>query len=81
MNAINFAYWLQGYLEIASAEDNTPELSYKQVAMIQRHLNLVFAHDIDPKTEPEPKKAAELQKLHDVPHRPNPFDPNIVYRC
>jgi hypothetical protein len=84
MKAENFCYWLQGYLELTSAGDKDYELTDEQVKMIQRHLALVFQHDIDPKTEPDPKKAQELQKLHDPTStsvRPHVIDPNVVYRC
>lgn len=46
MTARDFCYWLQGKLEI----DGEPKpLTASQVEVIQRHLSLVFAHDIDPK--------------------------------
>jgi hypothetical protein len=39
MDSLNFAYWLQGYLELAGTEKGiTPE----QTQVIQDHLNLVF---------------------------------------
>lgn len=39
MDALNFAYWLQGYLELAGTADGiTPE----QTQVIQDHLDLVF---------------------------------------
>jgi len=65
MNAVNFAYWLQGYLELTSAGDKDFKLTDDQVKMIQRHLAMVFQHDIDPATEPDPAKAGELQRTHD----------------
>ena len=47
MTAENFAYWLQGFFEITGELKNglTPE----QTRMIEKHLNMVFVHDIDPK--------------------------------
>lgn len=44
MTARDFAFWLQGFFELA----NSTELTQEQVSMIKRHLNLVFIHDIDP---------------------------------
>lgn len=85
MKAENFCYWLQGYLELTGAGDKDFELTDKQVEMIKRHLALVFQHDIDPKTEPDPKKAEALQKTHDGPPATTfipPFMPGeVTYRC
>lgn len=60
MTARDFCYWLQGKLEI----DGEPKpLTASQVEVIQRHLSLVFAHDIDPKAGDE-KQQAKLNKIH-----------------
>lgn len=54
MQSRDFCYWLQGFFEVQSAtfnENNKPEatgLTAPQVSMIRNHLNLVFAHEIDP---------------------------------
>lgn len=53
MQSRDFCYWLQGFFEVASIthEDRKPEvtgLNAAQVSMIRNHLNLVFAHEIDP---------------------------------
>ena len=45
MTTTNFAYWLQGFFEIANPEEITEE----QLKMIKSHLSLVFRDDIDPK--------------------------------
>ena len=46
MKAIEFCYWLQGYFELDRV--SAKPLTAKQVELIQRHLALVFKHDIDP---------------------------------
>jgi len=45
MTTVNFVYWLQGFLELS----NENSISDKQLSIIKNHLNMVFAHDIDPK--------------------------------
>lgn len=50
MKATEFCYWLQGYFELSDIDAvGTEGLSKSQSDLIQRHLALVFAHDIDPK--------------------------------
>ena len=44
MTARDFAYWLQGYFEVAKPVTVDAEA----IAMIQKHLDMVFVHDIDP---------------------------------
>ena len=43
MRGRDLIYWLQGFFEISGAE----ELSKEQVVLIQKHLALVFKHEID----------------------------------
>lgn len=60
MTAENFCYWLQGKLEI----DGGPlPLTAAQVDVIQKHLSLVFVHDIDPKAG-GPEVQAKLNAIH-----------------
>ncbi len=42
MSARDFVYWLQGYFEMS----NPTVLVKKEVKMIRRHLDLVFAHEV-----------------------------------
>lgn len=42
MNAENFCYWLQGYIEIEEADAPCEALSQNQVRSIKEHLALVF---------------------------------------
>ncbi len=58
MTSRDFCYWLQGYFELTAA----PALTKDQTAMVQRHLNLVFKHEIDPSIG---GNAADLQAAHD----------------
>lgn len=61
MKSVNFIYWLQGFFEIADAKT----LSEDQVAMVRRHLNMVFVHEIDPAMGDE-----KHQQALDQAHRP-----------
>ena len=75
MTSRDFCYWLQGYLEVRSAgtNDTTPGPIFpQQVECIQKHLALVFEHEIDP-SQGTPEHQAELQKIHDK--GPGPTEP------
>lgn len=71
MKTTDFAYWLQGYFEILEAgltkeEKEQTKLNSAQVEIIKNHLNLVFLHDIDPKSNKGSSLFPEdLQKIHD----------------
>jgi hypothetical protein len=64
MKATEFCYWLQGYFEIYGAS-TTPgnSLTDEQVELIQRHLALVFKHDIDPQAG-SPQHQQMLNNIH-----------------
>lgn len=47
MSSKNFAYWLQGYLELAEGEKG---LTAKQVKIIEEHLALVL-HKVTPEAK------------------------------
>lgn len=47
MTSREFCYWLQGYFEILGPEANKT-LGHGQVDTIQKHLSMVFVHEIDP---------------------------------
>ena len=86
MMSRDFCYWLQGYFEVARASKEPGEvaLDATQTEMIERHLALVFKHEIDP-SQGTPEHQAELQKLHDkieeVANRPPVHVGPPVYRC
>lgn len=58
MTSRDFCYWLQGFFEVSSAKEVTPE----QLAIIRNHLNMVFKHEIDPSHG----DAAHQKKLSDI---------------
>jgi hypothetical protein len=72
MKATEFCYWLQGYFEIYGAS-TTPgnSLTDEQVELIQRHLALVFKHDIDPQAG-SPQHQQMLNNIHSG---------NELFRC
>jgi hypothetical protein len=88
MTARDFCFWLQGFFELEEAgrEPNEPSGGFDrdQVAIITRHLALVFAHDIDPAIEAKgPLTKEQLDAVHKiasthVARRP-PRD--LVFRC
>jgi hypothetical protein len=83
MKATEFCYWLQGYFELDQASSKPGNsLSDEQVEVIQRHLALVFKHDIDPQAGPSNYQAA-LNDIHNGQNKPNPFGPNSgpMIRC
>jgi len=64
----DFVYWLQGYFEINDVNQNSEinvGLNYQQVEVIQRHLSLVFTHEIDPSYGSK-EHINELNELHDT---------------
>jgi hypothetical protein len=67
----DFAYWLQGFLEIAEPENITKE----QVVTIKKHLSMVFYHEIDPSFPKE-----QIEKLNDLHHR-LPFTKDTMINC
>ncbi len=60
MTARAFAYWLQGYFELAEPKELTPD----QLKIVKNHLNMVFKHEIDPEIE-KTTPASILNHLHD----------------
>lgn len=79
MTSRDFAYWLQGYFEIAK-----PVTIHKEeVEMIQKHLSMVFVHEIDPLFGED---NAKLNVIHNSSiktegnlHIGNTIEP--LYRC
>lgn len=68
MTSRDFVYWFQGYMEIASAGDESGPitLTSAQVACVKKHLALVFVHEIDPSAGP-PEHQAKLDEAHSSP--------------
>ena len=44
MNSRDFCFWLQGFFEVSGQKD----LNAHQVEIVRKHLDMVFAHEIDP---------------------------------
>ena len=71
MTARDFCYWLQGYFEIHHAGDATSSviinrgITSERVAVIEKHLALVFKHEIDP-SQGDTAHQQELNKIHSV---------------
>lgn len=83
MKPQEFCYWLQGFFELSGATS----LDASQTMIVKNHLNLVFAHAIDPAT---PGDAAHLQAIHDGQAPVDPAEPawnhetlpgGIIARC
>jgi hypothetical protein len=60
MTSRDFAYWLQGFFEIAKPET----ISAEQLTMIKNHLAMVFKHEIDPSFG-DKKHQSILSQLHE----------------
>lgn len=78
MKATEFCYWLQGFFEIGynHTPSSAKSLTSTQIEMIERHLEMVFAHDIDPKAGSEGHQHI-LQEIHDGLNT----RPNLKPRC
>jgi hypothetical protein len=74
MTSRDFCYWLQGFLELNTPDDIKP-VSKEQVQCIQKHLALVFTHEIDPSHGDE-----EAQKKLNAIHNLNAIA-EAVKRC
>jgi hypothetical protein len=61
MTSRDFAYWLQGYFEIAKPSS----VDADALAMIQAHLSMVFVHEIDP-SHGGPEEQAKLNAIHNA---------------
>jgi len=65
MTSENFCYWLQGWFELNGTIDHRDGATPETLKMIKNHLNMVFAHDIDPKLGGGEEHQQNLQDLHD----------------
>jgi hypothetical protein len=80
----DFCFWLQGVFEIGGIKS----LDVRQAEIVRNHLDMVFAHEIDPSAG-TPEHQAELSSLHEgqskheVPVSPfvGPDLNNILVRC
>lgn len=77
MTSRDFCFWLQGFFEINGSDTaNIKPLSFDQIGMIQRHLALVFKHEIDPSFPAD--QQAEMNEIHNKPSSFN-YPPGV--RC
>lgn len=77
MKSTEFCYWLQGFFEIAGGIP-ADGLTKAQTEMIQRHLHLVFKHEIDPSYSDK----AGLDAIHNPqPLRPPTSPADVSIRC
>jgi len=70
MTSRDFAFWLQGFFEVA----NPSTIGAKETDMIKNHLNLVFKHEIDPSMGDE-----KHQQILNETHKPQSVFPNQSY--
>ncbi len=63
MQARDFCFWLKGYLEITQSAQAIDCLTSEQVEMIEKHLDLVFIHEIDPSMG-GPEHQKKLNQVH-----------------
>ncbi len=86
MTSRDFCYWLQGFFELNASVPHDG-LSEEQAATIERHLAMVFRHEIDPSFG---KDKAVLQEIHDqgapagpeeCPPSPHACSHDIKYTC
>jgi hypothetical protein len=63
MTSRDFCFWMQGFLELRG--EDAP-ITAEQARCIQKHLALVFVHEIDPSAGP-PAHQAKLDAIHTPP--------------
>ena len=66
MNSRDFCFWLQGWFELNKTIDHREGASKETLDMIEKHLELVFLHDIDPSMGND-KKQEVLNEIHNRP--------------
>lgn len=78
MTSRDFAFWLQGYFEVAQPK----QIGTNETLMIKRHLELVFKHEIDPSMGNE-KHQQVLNEIHTPSKWPSTFSnpDKQVLRC
>lgn len=69
MKSVEFCYWLQGMFEI---NPPTNGLTKEQVSIIEKHLGLVFYHEIDNSYPSE--QLDELNKIHNEDKQSEPVE-------
>jgi hypothetical protein len=87
MTSRDFCYWLQGYSEIAGQADVPMAITAEQAACIQKHLSMVFLHEIDPSMG-DKEEQSKLDAIHNKPDAKldptlfyHPDNGDVKYRC
>ncbi len=76
MTSRDFCYWLQGYFEITGKNQ---QLTQDQSEMVQKHLSIVFKHEIDPSFG---DSETELNSIHNQePMFTEQSDSDLKVRC
>jgi len=81
MTSRDFCYWLQGYIELATAGQRLTNLNPAQLDCVAKHLAMVFVHEIDPSFPDELQDV--LNKIHlGKPEKSNGWDgSDMSFRC
>ncbi len=82
MTSRDFCFWLQGFLEVREPKEGP--ITPTQATLIQKHLNLVFIHEVDPSfgdAEAQAKLNEEHTKKPPTQAAHKPFDMNTPFRC
>lgn len=66
MTSQSFCYWLMGWFELNKTIDHRGGASKETLDLIERHLALVFKHEIDPSMGNKDVQAT-LNKIHNGP--------------
>jgi len=63
MRSRDFCYWLQGWFELNKTIDHREGASKETLEVIEKHLAMVFVHEIDP-SHGDKKHQEALSKIH-----------------
>jgi hypothetical protein len=78
MTSRDFCFWLQGFLELRGKSEHG--LSYEQTVCVERHLAMVFQHEIDPSMG-DAKHQATLDNTHAAKPPVGHGGGGPVFRC
>ena len=80
MTSRDFCYWLQGFFELRNNDQAV--ITAAQAETIQKHLAMVFKHEIDPSMGDEEHQKA-LNELHAAAsaNAPTGGRPDVILRC
>lgn len=77
MTSRDFCYWLQGWFELNKTIDARKGATPETLEVIEKHLQLVFLHEIDPQAGD-----AEHQQVLNAAHLTKPQIPGEpIIRC